>query len=498
MTNLNTILRIARAGNPARAMRVFDESGLAGGLDDPKALTLKGRLLKDLARLAEGDEQQALYGQALEAYLAAFALEATTYALINAATIAFEAGRLDQSKALAQQVLDMLEANPSEGETPYWREATRAEALLLLSKVADAQASLKKAIALQPLAHEDQAATIRQCARIIELQRGDALWLDDCRPPASLHFSGMIGLDHEDPELLNRIATLIENAQPGYAYGALAAGADILIAEEAVRHGAELNVVLPQSPTAFRSLSVEPYGAHWGARFDALIDKAMMVDVVGEHLELGLRAYTSRIELASLTAMGRCQRNAEILSSAALSVTIAAPGEPERELVSQWIAAGGQLERIEAPRVGPGAQVSAHDTPLPLVAIAQVNGCDQQVIEALAQERGLNLRHDRESALVSGQPREMLGFLRSCLAKFENCRAGLLMSVMDAEGLDPHLRARLSLLSRIDGLAQVMTDEHSALASKALEPGLRIEETGEITSLEGPISLWMVQFPDGD
>ena len=495
MTNLNTILRIARAGNPARAMRVFAASGLAGGLDDTKALTLKGRLLKDLARLAEGQEQQALYGQALDAYLAAFALEGTTYALINAATIAFEAGRLEQSAALAQQVLDMLEANPNEGETPYWREATRAEALLLLSQIEDAQASLKKAIALQPLAHEDQAATIRQCARIIELQRGDALWLDECRPPASLYFSGMIGLDDEDSDLQHRIATFIEDTRPGYAFGALAAGADILIAEEAVRHGAELNVVLPQSPLAFRSLSVEPYGTHWGARFDALIDKAMMVDVVGEHLERRPRAYAASIEFASLAAIGLCRRNAEILSSTAVSVTIAALGEAERGPVSQWLAAGGQLERIEAHRVGSGAQAWAQDGSLSLVTIAQINGCNRQDTETLAQEYRLKLHHDGEGTLVSGLPKDVFGFMRTCIARFGECRASLLMSVTGAEGIDNHLRARLSLLARIDGLAQVMTDQHSALAAKALDPELRIEEAGEITSLEGPISLWMVQFP---
>ena len=69
-----TILSLARAGNPVRAWALFRSSGLAAQEDDAKVLTLKGRLLKDLARRAEGEERSRLYSEASDAYMAANAL----------------------------------------------------------------------------------------------------------------------------------------------------------------------------------------------------------------------------------------------------------------------------------------------------------------------------------------------------------------------------------------------------------------------------------------
>jgi len=106
------ILQQARAGNPVRAWRLFRELGLDGVSDDIKTLTLKGRLLKDLAWRASGDERSNLFHQASEAYLAAHALRTDSYPLINAAALALFAGDVERSHDLARQTLRLIENDP--------------------------------------------------------------------------------------------------------------------------------------------------------------------------------------------------------------------------------------------------------------------------------------------------------------------------------------------------------------------------------------------------
>jgi hypothetical protein len=124
MTSLNQILSIARAGNPARAWSLFHASGWVERTDDIKALTLKGRLLKDQAKAVGGDERVRLYGLAAEAYAAAAKIEPASYPLINAATLAFLSGQTVLAKRLALDVLARLDADPRDAETAYWLAAT--------------------------------------------------------------------------------------------------------------------------------------------------------------------------------------------------------------------------------------------------------------------------------------------------------------------------------------------------------------------------------------
>ena len=125
MTPLTQILSLARAGNPARAWALFHSSGWDERTDDPSALTLKGRLLKDQAKAADGAERVRLYGLAAEAYAAAAVLERDSYPMINAAALALLGGKPERARALAQETLGLLESDPEQGENAYWRAATR-------------------------------------------------------------------------------------------------------------------------------------------------------------------------------------------------------------------------------------------------------------------------------------------------------------------------------------------------------------------------------------
>lgn len=187
---LSQILSLARAGSPGRAWALFVTEGWERETSDPKALTLKGRLLKDQAKAADGADRHRLYAKAAAAYVAAADIRTDSYPLINAAALALLGGDPARSAELAAQVLAMVDDDPDEGENAYWREATQAEALLLMGHEDQAQQSLAEGIARLPHAWEDHAATIGQFALILSEQNRDSSWLDRYRRPAVFILAG--------------------------------------------------------------------------------------------------------------------------------------------------------------------------------------------------------------------------------------------------------------------------------------------------------------------
>ena len=261
---------LARTGAIRRAWAEFTEAGLDKLVADPEALTLKGRLLKDRARMSAGDARARLFLQSAKAYAAAAKLHPDSYPLINAATMSLFAGEHRQMEHLAREVLDLQERGAGIGETPYWHEATRAEALLLLGQGKEAETALANAVRHAPMAWEDHATSLRQFREISSALNIDIAWLSRFSPPPSLHFGGMMGIAPNDENARHLIADRVMETGPGFAFGALAAGADILIAETLMTAKADLHLILPARPHIFKSQSVEPYGGTWGQRFDRI------------------------------------------------------------------------------------------------------------------------------------------------------------------------------------------------------------------------------------
>ncbi|MEL7216902.1 MAG: tetratricopeptide repeat-containing protein [Pseudomonadota bacterium] len=490
------ILSHARAGNPVRAWRLFGELGLLGVSDDIKTLTLKGRLLKDLAWRALGDERSAFMRRASEAYCAAHALKPDSYPLINAAALALFAGDPAQSRELALQVLQLIEGDPDEGETPYWREATRAEALLLLDEPAEADAALSVGIAALPQAWEDHARTIQQFEAIIDAQGGNAEWLDKHRPPCSVHFSGLIGLDPSAEGLRDTIDRTMVELKPGFAFGALAAGADILIAEAACRAGARLHITLPNSIDQFRASSVEPFGADWVARYDTLIEQAERVDQLWPDLEEQGYPLWVAIEMATLVSMGQAIRNADVLSSVAHAVTITAPGEKERAPAELWQASGKPFHWIETARhslglSGDASAVKVDDT-IAMQGLIKLRGGGAADLENAVRSFDLSRVEGADEAVFCGSPANCLAAIEH-FASVGNDFAG---AILVTGGSDlPLLEAQLDqiiLLDRAAEAGQFLTNAESAMIALLLKPDLCVEEFGEVTSLRGPIGLWLI------
>src|SRR5688572_19727182 len=352
---LLSILAHARAGALDHAWRLFEEGGLAAQTDDPIALCIRGRLLKDRAARGTGPDRDRLCRQAAEAYEQAAALKPASYPLINAATLYFLAGDRARAESLARSTLELIDRHPEEPETPYYRVATCAEALMLLGRHDEARAALAEAIALAPRAWEDHASTLRQFALILAALGRDSAWLDAHRPPRSLHFGGHMSFD---PKVVRRehldekIAAVLEEENIGFGYGALAAGADIIIAEALLERGAEVHPVLPGGVEAFAAISVDPFGKAWRKRFDAVLSRAETVRPVRP---LGAPPDAAMIGLADEIAMGAALLNGRRLQSSAVQLLVLdspadSPNGASGRSRAIWAEGGWRQRVLSAPR----------------------------------------------------------------------------------------------------------------------------------------------------
>lgn len=281
---LPAITALVRAGAVERASALF----VAGGWDqvtgDAGALAVKGRLLKARGRLAAPTERAALFGQAAQAYGAAHALAPAPYLGINAASLHLLAGDRAAAEAGASAVLARLDAPESPADTPYYLAATRAEALLLLGDRTGAEHALTAAIAHDPDGWDDRASTLGQLREILATLNADAEWLHAFAPPASLHFAGHMGFASggaSEAVLVTQLDGYLAQRRIGFAWGALAAGADIVIGAALLQRGVEIHVVLPCPPAAFEAQSVAPAGAEWSQRYRTLIGAASSVRWAG-------------------------------------------------------------------------------------------------------------------------------------------------------------------------------------------------------------------------
>lgn len=309
--SLSTIIALARAGALDHAWGQFVAAGYEREEGDPAALTVKGRLLKDHAlRATDEAARRRFYLQSAECYRASAALQPATYPLINAATLSLLSGDRARAEEIAREVLERIAREPDEPETPYYRAATEAEALLLLGRRDEAGAMLEKAVAAAPLAWEDHASTLRQFLIIQDVLGGDAAWLGLLRPPRSLHYAP--AAPGADPDAAG---PALVDADIGFGFGALAAGSDLLTAEALLARDAELHIILPSDAASFAARFVDPFGGVWRGRFDAALAAAESVRCVRP---LDRPPDDDAVALADRIAHGAALLNAERLMGEAV------------------------------------------------------------------------------------------------------------------------------------------------------------------------------------
>jgi tetratricopeptide (TPR) repeat protein len=466
------ILSLARAGATSWAWDSFVAAGLADVTDDPAALTLKGRLLKDQARKAQGETAARIYLQSAKAYADAAALRPDSYPLINAATMSLFAGQPGHMELFAQRVLEMLDTGIVAGETAYWHEATRAEALLLLGRQVDARATLDKAIVAAPAAWEDRAATLRQFRQISEFRGQNREWLAGYAPPASLYFKGMIGIAPDDQRGADMARDAISGANAGFGYGALAAGADMLIAEALIERGSELHLVLPTSPTAFRAQSVRPFGDVWLPRFDRLFEQAASVTIVAD----GDRLTEATIEFAAQVAKGAATENA---------------------LRLEGVAKGLELNDSPSAAFNPATDILVameRSAPLPPINLATGHMLAMIISDRFGTDPGeWKSVADGFYARRIGSLAALSALLTELRQNTPGARCAANIAISEASENDEVQIAKTLRMAQCATAGMSVADAATARALLSVSPALRIEPLGELPDAGGPVEIYAFQ-----
>jgi adenylate cyclase len=350
------VLALARMGDTERAMELFSVYGLDAS-QDPHQRAVGARLLKDRAlAAADGPGRQAALEKAFAAYHAIYRESGDSFPGINAATLAMLAGRAEEARALATALLD----DPAvAAAADYYRAATRAEALLLLGRTEEVTETLANETIGGSKDFGGRSSTLRQLSKIAAHLGMDrdarAALLAPLKLPGVVHYCGhMFGADAAaEARIRAAIDTALASEDVGFAYGALACGADIIAAEALLDRGVELHVILPFEEEDFLLQSVRPGGAGWEERYRACRARAASTVFASPMAYFGNPA---QYGYASRTAMGLARLRAEHLAAEALQLAIwdgvASDGPAGTGAdVASWNAAGERTIVIDPGEV---------------------------------------------------------------------------------------------------------------------------------------------------
>jgi tetratricopeptide (TPR) repeat protein len=299
------VLCLARLGATDFELSEYDRYGLDTAVDDEDCIALQARLYKDLFLRAEGDAANTYGRKSAQLYDRAFRVTGGYYSAINAATMGFLTGDPQddirgRAFAVLAQLAERIDLSPSEH---YYVEATRAEAYLLLNDVDRAEHALRGALRFDPLNYTAHATTLKQLRLIMAAQQLNDAWLGGVQPPRPICFAGHIWSDDLGPDedvLHQTLSDIIQSQDIGFAYGALAAGADIVMAESFLADGVALHLIFPTPIEAFVARSVTPFGATWRPRFEACLAQAASVKVLA-----GRASGLQSTQLAADVSMGQ-------------------------------------------------------------------------------------------------------------------------------------------------------------------------------------------------
>jgi hypothetical protein len=317
------VLCLARASAIDFARAEYVRLRLDRAAADPDAVALGARLLKDVALAACGPRRTAFARASTRRYHALFQRFGGLYGAVNAATMTLVAGDRAGGQAQATAALRIPPPPGLTGEAAYYETASRAEASFLIGDLDVARETMVQALAHAPQAFAAHASTLRQLEMLCRETGVDPTWLSTFRPPICAHFTGHI-LDGSRQGVLNgdlrgEADRVVRELGIGFAYGGLAAGADIVFAEALLQAGAELHLVLPVDLSSFVAVSVAPFGADWVGRFERCFSQAASVRYASQDPYVGdeqVFAYASQI------AMGCAVLRAQTLATEAVQVAV--------------------------------------------------------------------------------------------------------------------------------------------------------------------------------
>lgn len=377
-------LALTRSGGLRRAAAEAAALMAALPAELPPALAediaaLSARIAKEHALHATPAERPPLAAAAAAAYEEVYRRLGRSYAGVNTATLWQIAGRTDQARALAQEVVKLVERESATLTGPadpgyYWAWATRAEALLILGDRDGAVAALQSAASAESDDHGAQATTRRQLRFLCPSLGLDPEPLVELLvQPDVIHFCGHMTAPAGTPsrfpaeqhaEVAAQVREKLRARHVGFAHGSLASGADIIVAEAALELGAELHLVLPFALDEFIAISVERGGPGWTERFRKCLGAATSVTIASDSAYANddvLFAYAGQI------AMGQALNRAASIDARAWQLAVF-DGDPAYDKagtahdMDQWRAAGGVTEVISVKSTRAGATAAPFNT----------------------------------------------------------------------------------------------------------------------------------------
>ena len=306
-------LALARGGNVSKTTAYLNELLKHQDLDQRlkiEALGLAGRLAKDKYRRTNKVTPKTKFAaESAKLYSAAHKLSSKSFPGINAATMSLLAGRRKRARELAAIVINQAKAELGQPgmEHDYWLIATLGEAYVILGDLKEAALWYRKAVHYAAGKIGDVASMRRNVLLLKEKVEVAEEILELFNLGSVVVFSGHM-IDHPDrlarhklkerfppvPELEQKVRLAIKkhlddlNAAVGYC--SAACGSDILFAEEILKRGKELHIVLPFDRNDFYYTSVG-FGlaemTQWRKRCDEVMARATEVHYATKENFLG-------------------------------------------------------------------------------------------------------------------------------------------------------------------------------------------------------------------
>jgi len=368
-------LALARIGSHSEASELI-EAVLAEAIGPAPVdwLALAGRIAKDRwASLPEGEDRRQMGRTALVRYRKAWEDTGDVFPGINAATLAGLIGDATLSRSLAQAVRAKALSITGEVES-HWREATLAEASILLGDFESAEGHYRAAVVIAGRQVGDIASMRRQLKLI-----GRHLLLPDRLLPA-LELPGIVVFTGHlldapgravprfpaslEAAVAEQIAERLGALNAGIGYTSAACGADLLFIEAMLARGAEVHVTLPFDRGDFIATSVSYAGPGWLARFESALERATSVTYGVKERYLGddaLFSHAGSLMLGAAMLRAR-QLETEPLMLAVVDHRFGGLVGGTADLIGQWARLGLAQEIIDLSVLPESSAMAADDS----------------------------------------------------------------------------------------------------------------------------------------
>ena len=383
---------LVKIGALSVARRRMAEYGFEGS-DDRDIRLIEADILRSEALSLPPNRRNDALNDAVFAYLELFTTAGDRRAGINAASLSALKGDMETARPIAQALLRTLPSIATSPLIAYLRNINAAQSHLILGQADEARNSVSAAASISEIDILTRAPSLRQLRQLIQKLNFDPSICDPLAPAPVLHYCGHLMADPEarrgrldpacEPELRELIRNKLRQIRPSAAFGSLASGVDIIVAEECQRAGVPVHVVLPFRERDFIDTSVLYAGYDWVIRYHACRDAATSVSTLSNqpHLKRGID-----FSLTSRQAMGRAILYADMIEGEAVQLAVSdqsleADTWGTARDIAQWEGTGRTSHKIDAAPFLKNREVSrdpvANDRVEVAVLFADVKGFSQ-------------------------------------------------------------------------------------------------------------------------